>query len=78
MSSPGPSCASRPQLSNASPSKGPSKVFQPQVQNPKPLDTGQTKATSPDLTLNGGLYREQYQDDLKLGMDFFQVSLYLT
>ena len=74
MLSPGPSCASRPQLSNASPSKGPSKAFQPEAQNPKPLDTGQSKVTSPDLTRphpNGGLYREQYQNDLKLGIDFF-------
>ena len=31
--------------------------------------TGQFKATSPDLTLNGGLYREKYQNSLKLGIE---------
>ena len=30
---------------------------------------GQFKATSPHLTLNGGLYREWYQNCLKLGME---------
>ena len=28
---------------------------------------GQFKATSPDLTLNDGLYRKQYQNGIKLG-----------
>ena len=31
--------------------------------------TGQFKASSPDLTLNGGLSRGYYQDGLKLGIE---------
>ena len=27
------------------------------------------KANSPDLTLNGGLYRQQYQDGLRFGIE---------
>ena len=34
------------------------------------LSTGLLEATSPDLTLNGALYREQYQHGFKLGIDF--------
>ena len=30
---------------------------------------GNLKATSPDLTLNGGLFREQYQTGVKLGTE---------
>ena len=30
----------------------------------------QFKATSPDLTLDGGLYREQYPNGLTLGIEF--------
>ena len=33
------------------------------------LEAGQFKATSPDLTLNGGLYREEYPNGLKLGIE---------
>ena len=33
------------------------------------LESGEFKATSADLILNGGLYREQYQDGLKLGIE---------
>ena len=33
------------------------------------IPTGQSRATSPDLTLNGGLYREKYQNGLKLGFE---------
>ena len=31
--------------------------------------TAQFKATSPDLTLDGGLYKEQYQNGFKLGFE---------
>ena len=31
--------------------------------------TGQFKATTPDLTLAGGLYKEQYQNGYKLGLE---------
>ena len=31
--------------------------------------TGYFKATSPDLTRNGDLYREYYQDGFKLGTE---------
>ena len=32
-------------------------------------DTGQFKAASTDLILNGGLYREWYQNGCKLGVE---------
>ena len=41
------------------------------------LLSGQLMATSPDLTLNGGLCREYYQSGLKLGIELilnFPVS----
>ena len=42
------------------------------AEGPEP-NPGQFKATSPDLTLNGGLCREQYRNDLKLGNDFSKL-----
>ena len=38
---------------------------------PSMLISGQFESTSPGLTLNGGLYKEEYLNGLKLGIDFF-------
>ena len=38
---------------------------------------GQFKATSPDLTLNGGLFREKYQNGLKLGIETITYPVYV-
>ena len=35
------------------------------------VKTGQVKATSPDLTLNGGLYGEQYQHRIISGIPIY-------
>ena len=35
----------------------------------RPTYSGPFKATSPDLTLNGGLYREWYRNGLELGIE---------
>ena len=41
----------------------------PYSPNIQALQTGQFKATSPDLTLNGGLHRAEYQHGLNLGIE---------
>ena len=34
---------------------------------------GQFEATSPDLTLNGGVHREQRKNDFKLGFEILET-----